>query len=359
MPWNKVVSRALSKWMEAEGQHSDIVISTRVRLARNIEGMPFPHLLSEAKAAQVIDAVEAAVAEINLMGIGSKVELYRLDQAQPLERYILVEKHLLSPQQAQDARGKAVAISGDEAVSIMVNEEDHLRIQCLFPGLQLDEAWSLANRIDDAIEQKIHYAFHQQRGYLTVCPTNVGTGLRASVMMHLPALVMGNQAGKVLTTLSQMRGIVVRGLYGEGSEAVGNIFQISIQTSLGPTEEEIIANLKAVALEIIGHEQRARDMLMQEMKLQLEDQVWRSFGLLTTARMMTSDEAMRHLSKVRLGADLQLIPGLDQRMLNELLVAIRPAYLQKVAGRELSPPERDVRRATQIRQQLAGGRQRT
>lgn len=355
MPLNKVVSHPLSKWMEGSGPNSDIIISTRVRLARNVDGLPFPHLLSEERAQQVIQAAEAGIKEVALMGLGVRLELYRLWQTSPLERQILVEKHLISPQQAQDARGKAVAISEDESVSIMVNEEDHFRIQCLFPGLQLEAAWELANKIDDALEHKITYAFHQQRGYLTACPTNVGTGLRASVMAHLPGLVMAGQAGRVLATLSQMRGIVVRGLYGEGTEAIGNLFQVSVQNSLGPAEEEVVRHLKGVVTELIQHERRARDWLRQETQTQLEDQVWRAYGILACARLLNSEEAMRLLSKVRLGVDLGLIPGLDVRTLNELLVSTRPAFLQKQAGQELSAQERDMRRAAQIRHKVASG----
>lgn len=350
MPWERVVSNALSKWMEATGPASDIVLSSRVRLARNIEGLPFPHLMSEEQVEQVIKLVEAAVRELNLMGVAPKVELYRLGTAAPLDREVLVEKHLISPHHARESRA-AVAISDDEAISIMVNEEDHLRIQCLFPGLQLDEAWKLASRVDDALEQKITYAFSEKRGYLTACPTNIGTGIRASVMMHLPGLVLTNQAGRVIAAMSQV-GLVVRGLYGEGTEAIGNIFQVSNQITLGHTEEEIIDNLKAVARQIIDQENAAREMLRKEMKEQLEDRIGRAYGLLSSARIMTSEEAMRLISDVRLGIDLGIITNVKPRVLNEFLVLTRPGFLQKLAGKELSPFDRDVRRASLIRERL-------
>lgn len=344
---------ALSKWMDGSGPASDIALSSRVRLARNVEGLPFTHQASDGQAMEVLRLAREAVAELNRFGFLGRVEFVPLSDVPPLERHVLVEKHLISPQQAQDVRHKAVAISADESVSIMVNEEDHFRIQCLSPGLQLDEAWGLANRVDDALEQKMDFAFSERRGYLTACPTNVGTGMRVSVMMHLPALVVTNQAQRVFHTASQL-GLAVRGLYGEGTEAIGNIFQVSNQITLGRTEEEIISHLKAVVTQVIEHERQAREALRRDSRLHLEDKVWRAYGLLSNARIMTSEEAMRLLSDVRLGVDLNLIQKLSRRTLNEFLVLTRPAFLQKLAGHDLSPHERDVRRAAIIRQRLGG-----
>lgn len=352
MPWNRVVSQPLSKWTEASGPDADVVLASRVRLARNLENFPFPHLMTEAQAREVVNHVELGVREINLMGVCPPVELYRLAEAPALERLVLVEKHLISKELAQDARGKAVAISGDEAVSIMVNEEDHLRIQVLAPGLDLASAWDLASKVDDALEAKLPYAFHQGRGYLTACPTNVGTGLRASVMVHLPALVLTNQAGRLFNTLGQF-GLAVRGYFGEGTEPIGNIYQISNQITLGRSEEEIIDHLNSVVQQVIGHERRAREHLSRQMKAQLEDRVGRAYGILTGARILPSDEAMRLLSDVRLGVELGILRTVEARTLNELMVASRPAFLQKLAGKELSPFERDLRRASLIRQRLS------
>lgn len=352
MPWNKVVNQAVSKWTEATGPESDVVLSSRIRVARNLDGLPFSHLLSEAQANQVIQQVEAGVREANLMGICPPIELYRLSETSPLERLVLVEKHLISRELAQEARGRAVAISADESVSIMVNEEDHVRIQVLGSGLQLEELWQLAARLDDALEVKARVAYHPGRGYLTACPTNVGTGMRASVMVHLPALVLSNQVGRLFNTLGQF-GLAVRGFYGEGTEALGNIYQVSNQVTLGRSEEEIIQNLVGVVQKVIEHERRAREHLTREMKIQLEDRIGRAFGILTGARILPSDEAMRLLSDVRLGVDMGAIKHLTPRTLNELLVAIRPAFLQKTAGKELNPFERDLRRAQLIRQRLA------
>jgi protein arginine kinase len=349
--WSKLVAQPVSKWMEAGGPVAEVVLSSRIRLARNLDGLPFPHRMNDAQAEQLIGQVETGVKEINLMGLSSTVELHRLADTPLLERQVLVDKHLISPQQAQEAGGKAVAISEDESISIMVNEEDHLRIQCMAPGLQLTEAWRLASLVDDALEQKLNYAFHAQRGYLTACPTNVGTGLRASVMMHLPGLVLTQQAGRLFHNLSQL-GLVVRGLYGEGTEAAGHVFQISNQTSLGKIESEVIEHLGAVATKVIDAEKKARQHLYGEMRLQIEDRVGRSYGVLTTARILTSEEAMKLLSDVRLGIDLGMFPTLTYRVMNELMVAMQPAFLQKMEGRELNALERDVKRATLIRSKL-------
>jgi protein arginine kinase len=338
--------------MEATGPLAEVVLSARIRLARNLGHLPFPHRMNGTQAEELIRQVEAGVKEVNLMGLGTKVDLYRLGAMPSLERQVLVDKHLISPQLAQEAGPGAVAVSEDEAISIMINEEDHLRIQCLAPGLQLQEAWRLASAVDDALEQKLDYAFHAQRGYLTACPTNVGTGLRASVMMHLPGLVLTQQAGQLFHSLSQL-GLVVRGLYGEGTEAAGHIFQISNQTSLGKTEEEIIEHLESVCQKVIQAEKQARQHLWGEMKLQLEDRVGRAYGLLSSARIMTSEEAMKLLSDVRLGIGLGMFPKLNYRTMNELMVATQPAFLQKQAGQELNPLERDVRRAALVRSKLA------
>ncbi|HWI65430.1 MAG TPA: protein arginine kinase [Symbiobacteriaceae bacterium] len=351
MSWNKLVSQPASKWTDAKGPHSDVVLSSRIRLARNVSNLPFPHQLNEAQASDLIRQVEAGVKEINLIGLSSRVELFRLAETPTLDRQVLVEKHLISPQQAQQALGKAVAISEDESISIMVNEEDHLRIQCLAPGLQLQQTWRMASLVDDALEQKLTYAFHAQRGYLTACPTNVGTGLRASVMVHLPGLVLTQQAGGLFHRLSQL-GLVVRGLYGEGTDAAGHIFQISNQTSLGKAEEEIIEHLEAVVLKVVEAEKQARNHLHSEMPVQMEDRIGRAFGILSSARVISSEEAMKLLSDVRLGIDLGMFKTLGHQTLNELMIAMQPAFLQKSEGRELSPLDRDVRRATLIRSRV-------
>ncbi|MEW6662207.1 MAG: protein arginine kinase [Bacillota bacterium] len=342
--------KGFSKWMEGSGPHSDIVISSRIRLARNLADLPFPHMSEEAQQ-QAVDAVNKALLESPREPLLSQLRLVRLGELGTVDRQILVEKHLISPQHAQSGGHKAVLLNQDETLSIMVNEEDHLRIQCLLPALQLHEAWRLTNELDNALEQHLSYAFSETMGYLTTCPTNVGTGLRASVMVHLPALVMTKQAGRVLSALSQV-GLAVRGLYGEGTEAIGNIFQISNQITLGQTEEEIIHNLSAVAKQIIDQERGAREILLRDSRLQLEDRVYRAYGILSNARIISSQEALALMSETRLGIDLKLIKGLDARIFNELLLTIQPAYLQKAAGAQLEAGNRDVKRAALIRHSL-------
>jgi protein arginine kinase len=262
-----------------------------------------------------------------------------------------VEKHLISPNHAEESRNGAVILSHNEGISIMVNEEDHLRIQCLFPGLQLNEAWELASRIDDIFESRLDYAYDEKRGYLTSCPTNVGTGIRASVMLHLPGLVLTQQIGRIVHAITQV-GLAVRGIYGEGSEALGNLFQISNQITLGQSEEEIIANLRNVVRQIIEHERGARQKLVAESRGRIHDRVSRSFGILAHAYVMDSKEAAQRLSDVRLGIDLGYLKGISPHVINELVVMTQPGFLQQYAGGKLSPEERDLRRAELIREKL-------
>ncbi len=340
-----------SQWMSGGGPEGDIVLSSRIRLARNLSGMPFPHRMKDEEGRAMLSTVEDAVAELEP---GWNIQFKRLDSLAPLERQLLMEKHLVSPMLIQNPiRYEGVALDDRESISIMVNEEDHLRVQVLLPGLQLDEAWQVANRLDDTLEQHLDFAYDENSGYLTAWPTNLGTGLRASVMLHLPALVMTRQAPQVFTTLAQV-GIVVRGLYGEGSEALGNIFQISNQVSLGLTEDELVHNLTVVAQQIVGRERNARQHLMEQAQLPLADRVGRAWGILTNARVMTSDEALRLLSDVKLGVDLGLIKGPLPYTFSQLTVMTRPAFLQVDAERELAPGERDQIRAATLRTHLLG-----
>lgn len=349
---DSIINRPYSKWLEGTGPFSEIVISSRVRLARNLLEVPFPHQMTEKQAQEVVDAVAQVVEKNEMFQQLGTMEVVTLNELSALDRQILVEKHLISPVHAEStARGRGLVIRDDEAISIMVNEEDHLRIQCLFPGLQVKEAWDMATRVDDYLESSLNYAFDEKWGYLTVCPTNVGTGMRASVMLHLPALVITNQAQRVLSTLSQI-GLAVRGLYGEGTEATGNLFQVSNQVTLGPREEEIVNNLTTVTGHIIEQEKRARQHLLGKARLSLEDRICRALGVLVNARIMTSEEALSHLSDVRLGVDLGIIKTTDLKALNELIVLTQPGYLQKLAGQEMSALDRDEKRANIIREKL-------
>lgn len=337
-----------SFWLSGEGPNGDVALSTRVRLARNLAGIPFPSRMDPATSEGMLARVREAVS--GLMDAGAPVAFHLLSELTPLERQALVEKHLISPQHARQGQG-ALVLRGDEAVSIMVNEEDHLRLQCLFPGLQVEKAWSLALQVDEALEQRLEFAFCAQRGYLTACPTNTGTGMRASVMLHLPGLVMSNQAPTLFGALGKV-GVAVRGLYGEGSDALGNLFQVSNQTTLGPSEGEIIENLMGITQQVVERERAARKKVHRERKQALEDRVWRAYGILTTARSISSREAMALLSDLRLGIDLQVLPQVEPRVFNELLVQQSPGFLQVVEGHVLPPAQRDARRATLIRQRI-------
>jgi len=338
-----------TKWMEGKGPYATIVISSRVRLARNLVDYPFPHLQNEKTGKDVMSLVCQAVEDRAVQEIAAGMEFVDLDDLTMLDRLLLVEKHLISSQHAEEGRRKrGLALSDDESVSIMVNEEDHLRIQVLYPALQLGDAWQLANAVDDALESKLNYAFDPVYGYLTCCPTNVGTGLRASVMMHLPAVTMTRQANELFMALSKL-GFVVRGLYGEGTEAHGNIFQISNQVTLGPSEEEIIKNLASVSYQIIEQEENAREQFRKDALIQLEDMVFRSYGVLCNARVISYEESMAHLSNVRLGLEMGLLSNISIRKLNELLVEIRPAFLQRKAGQEMDVFTQDCKRAEMIR----------
>lgn len=352
----RFTEQALSEWMRGNGQDSDIVISTRVRVARNLQHLPFPLLATNQQSAEVLERLTGVLKDQEELKELGSFHTIILDDMEELDKKVLVEKHLISPALANESRNGAVILTEDESVSVMINEEDHLRIQCLYPGFQVREAWDRATALDDLFEDQVDYAFDDKSGYLTSCPTNVGTGLRASVMMHLPALVMTQQINRILSAVSQV-GLTVRGMYGEGSEAVGNLFQISNQITLGQTESEIIDNLHSVALQIIEHEKNARERLLSESKLRITDRVMRSYGILSYAAVMESKEAAQRLSDVRLGVDLGLLQGPPSSVMNELNVMTQPGFLQKRFGDLMKPGERDVYRAKLIREILGNGQQ--
>ncbi|MBP2655263.1 MAG: putative ATP:guanido phosphotransferase [Firmicutes bacterium] len=349
-----LLDQSVTPWMVEGGTDGDIVLSSRVRLARNMEGVPFP---SRASQEQMNKVVEEARRSVSDLGGDDQHEymLVEMDKLSPLERYILVEKHIVSPNFAEELSNRGLIIRDDAAVSIMINEEDHLRIQCLEPGLNLQAAINMANRVDDILEARQSFSFSEQCGYLTACPTNVGTGLRASVMVHLPALVLTRQINRIIAAATQL-GLAVRGLYGEGSEAIGNIFQISNQLTLGHSEQEIIDNLQNIAKQVVEQERSAREILARSSEDALADRVWRAYGILRYARSMTGKEAMTMLSEVRLGIDMGIIDGVSAAIFNELLVTTRPNFLQKIAGNgDIQPNERDRLRAQLIREKIKEG----
>ena len=335
-------------WMAGDGPDADIVVSSRVRLARNLRSVPFPQQANDEQMKSVLEQVMGAVRATPSIG---PTEILALQELLPIERQLAVEEHLTSPQHIQDPKNKAIVLNRDKSVSIMVNEEDHMRIQTILPGFQLEEALRLASVTDDAVEETIDYAFDENLGYLCACPTNVGTGLRASVMVHLPALALVGMVGQVLGAVSKV-GVAVRGAYGEGTEAIGNMFQVSNQVTMGRAEEEIVAHLKAVCGQLADSERNARKAIMSDARNQLEDRVWRSYGLLTNARIISSDEALKLISDVKLGADLGIIPDLPQSCFTVLSVDIMPAHVQDFVGKELTAWERDMCRATLIRERL-------
>ncbi|WP_232699764.1 protein arginine kinase [Brevibacillus daliensis] len=350
MSLQRFVEHPWTHWMKGEGPDSDIVISTRLRIARNLRHHPFPLLATDSQAEEVVRKVEEVNQSASMKKKG-QFELLRMEELQPLEKKVLVEKHLISPNLAEESRKGAVILSEDEAISVLINEEDHLRIQVFLPGFQLKEAWDIGSKIDDVFEKQLNYAFDEKRGYLTSCPTNVGTGIRSSIMLHLPALVMTQQINRILQATTQV-GLVVRGLYGEGSEAVGNLFQLSNQVTLGMSEGDIITNLYSVASQIIVQEREAREYLREHNQISLEDRIYRSYGILTHARTIESKEAAQRLSDVRLGIDLGYFPTCNPFVVNELLVSTQPGFLQYDAGQKLTVDQRDERRARVIRERL-------
>lgn len=332
-------------WLGQLGPQQGVVLSSRIRLARNLEGYPFP---PACRPSSLSDVLALLVDRAEQLSDYTILDMYRVH---PLQAQLLVERHLISPAFATSSQPRALVLSEDSRIALMLNEEDHLRLQCLVPGLQFEEAWKEACRVEDFLAQGLTFAFDEQFGYLTSCPSNVGTGLRASAMLHLPGLAWINALESIFHQVGQL-GLTVRGLYGEGTQSAGHLVQVSNQVTLGPSEEEIIAKISAVCDQLIHYECSARRQLLNEQRLLLEDRCWRSLAILREARLLESNEAMQHISMLRLGVDLKLLPSLPMALLNEMLVRIRPAGLQMESGHELAPGERDVVRARMLREML-------
>ncbi|MBE3575213.1 MAG: protein arginine kinase [Firmicutes bacterium] len=342
---------SVGRWMQEVGPEGDVALSSRVRLARNLEHLPFPNRAADDQLRQIQGQVDRATRQQPIPEL-AQVRSIDLSDYPALEREVLVERHLISPLLAQHPLYRSVILQPDETLSVMVNEEDHVRIQAIVSGLNLEEALGIAQRVDDFYAQRLDIAFSSELGFITACPTNLGTGLRASVMLHLPGLVMTGAIRQAVEAASQMH-LAVRGLYGEGSNALGNIFQISNQITLGRTEKDIVRSLEVATRQLVGQERAARQALLNQAQTALDDRVNRAYGLLRFAKAISSEEAMRLLSDVWLGMDLGLLPASDKAAWRSLLIIIRPATLQKLAGRELEPAERDRFRAGIIREQLA------
>lgn len=341
------------EWMEDAGPSSDIVLSTRVRLARNLRDLRFGLRARAEDRREVLDRARSAAGASATLGDGVALLMDRLS---PAARRQLLERHVVSKELVGDGTGPAsdaaLLLATGETLGVMVNEEDHLRLQSLMGGLRLRDAWHRVDRLDEELAQRLEYAFHPEFGFLTSCPTNAGTGLRASVLVHLPGLVLTQEIAKVLQGISQV-GLTFRGLYGEGSEVVGNFFQISNQTTLGKSEEELIDQLQKIVQQVIRYERQARSILLRDARSVIEDKVWRAYGLLRYAHSIGFEEVMNLLSGVRLGAGLKLIPGPSVLTLNQVMLFSQSAHLERLAGRPLESSEEDVARATYIRGVLA------
>ncbi|MFA6379478.1 MAG: protein arginine kinase [Candidatus Omnitrophota bacterium] len=336
------------EWLKGAGPQSHIVMSSRVRLARNVERIPFP---ARASKKDLIEIVKIAKAAFDSSEYFKDAMFSKINELDAVDQQFLVERHLMSHDHAATSEGRAILISREEILSIMINEEDHLRLQVMQSGFNLNETWKIINMIDDLLSAKIPYAYDAAWGYLTACPTNTGTGIRGSVMLHLPALVMTKQINKVLEAIAKLS-FTSRGFYGEGTQATGNFFQISNQVSLGHSEEDVLQNMNGLVRQIVEQEEQARQALLLQNRSILEDKICRSHGILRNAHIISSQETVDLLSMVRLGIDVGVIKDIEKQTINELFIMIQPAHLQKLEGKKLNTLERDVKRASLIRSKL-------
>ncbi len=344
------LTRTSGEWLRGQGPDSDIVISSRIRLARNVAQYPFVGRADDGVRSEIESLLRDKIEDLRADG---RMNYVRVDGLDDLDRRFLVERQLVSRELAEGHGARGVGISREETVSLMINEEDHLRIQVLRSGFSLDECWNQIDAVDDELESEVTYAFSDRLGYLTACPTNVGTGIRVSVMLHLPALVLTKEIQKVFQALQKIS-LAVRGLYGEGSQAMGDFYQISNQVTLGKSETQLVDNVKDVVPNIVNYERRVRSALVKENRQSLHDQVARAYGILKNAQTISSEETMHLLSSLRMGINLELIDDLEMSTVNELFIHTQPAHLQKIRQQELDTAERNVARATYIRQRLSG-----
>ncbi|HBC25856.1 MAG TPA: protein arginine kinase [Ruminococcaceae bacterium] len=337
----------MTRWYEKSGKEADVVVSTRVRLARNLQEYPFPVKMNDGQRKKVEEAVKTALLDGN-SAIAKDFRFVSMEDISQNEAVSLVERHLVSPEFISEARGRGLLLTQDETVSIMINEEDHLRIQVLHEGLDLEEAYETVDRIDTLLNERLHFAFDEELGYLTQCPTNLGTGMRASLMLHLPALQESGAMGRVSASLSKL-GLAIRGIYGEGTQPVGALYQLSNQVTLGLSEKAAIDNLKSIAEQLIGQERAARENLVKN--LEIQDGICRSVGVLRNARMLSSNEFMRLISNVRMGVAANLIKNISYDTINSLIVQVQPATI--MLAKKMTPAERDALRAKIVSERLA------
>lgn len=331
-----------------KGPHDRIVMSSRIRLARNIKDAAFPGWAKKPERVRVLELIRPAIEGLPEMKDSFSEAM---DTLTTLEKNILVERHLISRDHAAKSAGSGIVLNHDETLCVMINEEDHLRMQSLRHGLQLRQAWAAIDQADSALEKKLEFAFSPELGYLTACPTNIGTGIRVSAMLHLPGLVLAEQINPIIQSVNKL-GLAVRGLYGEGTEALGNVFQVSNQMTLGESESAIVERLEKVLAQIIEHEENARATLLEKKPKVVFNHIGRAYGILANAHSISSKETMNLLSLMRLGVDLGLFPGMDRSLVDELFILTQPAHLQKQHSEKLSAEERDLLRADMVRERL-------
>jgi protein arginine kinase len=331
-----------------KGPHDRIVMSSRVRLARNIKDASFPGWAKKPERVKILETIRPAIAALPEMK-DSFAE--SMDNLSTLDKQILVERHLISREHAAKSSGSGLVLNREETLSVMINEEDHMRMQALRPGLQIRHAWNAINQVDSELEKKLDYAFNPDLGYLTACPTNIGTGIRVSAMLHLPGLVLAEQINPIIQSVNKL-GLAVRGLYGEGTEALGNVFQVSNQMTLGESENGIVERLEKVLGQIIEHEENARATLLEKKAKMVFNHIGRAYGILANAHTITSKETMNLLSLMRLGVDMGVFPGVDRSLVDELFLVTQPAHLQKQHSEKLTAEERDLLRADMVRERL-------
>jgi protein arginine kinase len=331
-----------------KGPHDRIVMSSRVRLARNIKDAAFPGWAKKPERIKVLETIRPAVETLPEM---TDAFSQSMDNLSTLDKQILVERHLISREHAAKSAGSGLVLNREETLCVMINEEDHMRMQALRPGLQLRQVWAAVDHVDSQLEKKLDYAFSQELGYLTACPTNIGTGIRVSAMLHLPGLVLAEQINPIIQSVNKL-GLAVRGLYGEGTEALGNVFQVSNQMTLGESESAIVERLEKVLAQIIEHEENARGSLLEKKAKTVYNHIGRAYGILANAHSISSKETMNLLSLMRLGLDLELFTGADRSLVDELFILTQPAHLQKQHSEKLSAEERDLLRADMLRERL-------
>lgn len=345
----ELMAKKPAGWINGEGEESSVVLSSRIRLARNIAGIKFPNSAEPETREKLLELFDSAVNKSEFLQDGT---FYRTSGMDRTNSSFLVERHLISPTMLDNLEGSGVYIASSEQVSIMVNEEDHLRIQALTSGLEMDRTMELASQYDNEVGRLLEYDYDSDFGFLTACPTNVGTGLRASVLIHLPGLVLTREIEKVIHKVTKM-GLIVRGFYGEGTDVLGNLFQISNQTTLGQSENDILEAIERVTRTIIADEATARNRLKEEAYDQISDKIWRAYGILKHARVLSSEEVMNLLSAVRLGLAMGIIETVSIATINDILLLSQPAHLMKYYGEEMDVDRRDIVRAEMVREKLS------